>query len=472
VTGQSSPGSFNNVFLDNVSTGSVTLVSHLPNETTVSGAYDSNSPAISYNGEFVAFVSNGGVYLYDAKAPQSLTLINANGSSPSISDDGSLVAYVSQGNAFLFNRVTGASTLISHVASSTQAMLLALTAPPAVLTAGTPFTVTATVQDAFGHTDQAFNGSIRLELATGSPAGAVLGGMLSVPAVNGVAQFKNLTLTLAGIGYALTATSTGITSAVTPAFQVVPAAATQLLYLPPPALSLMNQPIAPSVAVATADTYGNVVNTAVSIRVGLGTHPTGAVLTGQATVTAMNGIASFSGLLLSLAGTYTLSAQATGFPVAFSPTFEVTAQSAGLVIHTVAGNGSSGNSGDGGLATAAELNAVESVAIDLKGDIYIADTYNERIQKVSPDGTLRPWPEPGPPVSAGITDRRRPPRSIWSLSVGWRWTPRAISTSRTRAMIAFAWLRRRELSPPWLVMGLRAMVATEGLLPQPSFLNQ
>jgi len=48
-----------------------------------------------------------------------------------------------------------------------------------------------------------------------------------------------------------------------------------------------------------------------------------------------------------------------------------------------AGSGSSGDSGEGGPATSAQLNAPEGVAIDAAGDIYIADTGNHRIKKVS-----------------------------------------------------------------------------------------
>src|SRR4029077_14097252 len=88
VGGQSSPGSYNNVFRYRVADGSITLVSHLPNRVTASGAYDSNSPAVSFDGRFIALVSNGGVYLYDASSPTLLTPIAASGSSPSISDDG------------------------------------------------------------------------------------------------------------------------------------------------------------------------------------------------------------------------------------------------------------------------------------------------------------------------------------------------------------------------------------------------
>jgi len=52
------------------------------------------------------------------------------------------------------------------------------------------------------------------------------------------------------------------------------------------------------------------------------------------------------------------------------------------LITTVAGNGSGGYSGDGGLATSAELNQPSDVALDNDGNLYIADTSNNRIRKV------------------------------------------------------------------------------------------
>jgi len=53
------------------------------------------------------------------------------------------------------------------------------------------------------------------------------------------------------------------------------------------------------------------------------------------------------------------------------------------VISTVAGNGTGGYSGDGGPATAAELNTPQSVAVDPSGDIFIADSSNNVIREVS-----------------------------------------------------------------------------------------
>src|SRR6202521_1866372 len=50
---------------------------------------------------------------------------------------------------------------------------------------------------------------------------------------------------------------------------------------------------------------------------------------------------------------------------------------------TVAGNGTAGSSGDGGPATAAQLNGPYSVAVDAAGNLYVADSGNHLIRKVS-----------------------------------------------------------------------------------------
>jgi trimeric autotransporter adhesin len=52
------------------------------------------------------------------------------------------------------------------------------------------------------------------------------------------------------------------------------------------------------------------------------------------------------------------------------------------IISTIAGNGIDGYSGDGGQATAAELSYPRMVALDSLGNIYIADNQNNRIRKV------------------------------------------------------------------------------------------
>ena len=58
------------------------------------------------------------------------------------------------------------------------------------------------------------------------------------------------------------------------------------------------------------------------------------------------------------------------------------------VIRTVAGTGIDGFEGDGKLAHQAQLNAPNDVAIDKFGNLYIADWYNARIRKVAPGGAI------------------------------------------------------------------------------------
>jgi uncharacterized protein (TIGR03437 family) len=58
------------------------------------------------------------------------------------------------------------------------------------------------------------------------------------------------------------------------------------------------------------------------------------------------------------------------------------------IITTVAGNGISGYGGDGGQATSALLNGPQSVAVDASGNIYIADTANNRVRQVTPGGGI------------------------------------------------------------------------------------
>ena len=57
-------------------------------------------------------------------------------------------------------------------------------------------------------------------------------------------------------------------------------------------------------------------------------------------------------------------------------------------ISTVAGNGTGGYSGDGGAAISAELYDPTGVAVDSAGNIYIADSSNNRIRKVNTSGNI------------------------------------------------------------------------------------
>jgi uncharacterized protein (TIGR03437 family) len=81
------------------------------------------------------------------------------------------------------------------------------------------------------------------------------------------------------------------------------------------------------------------------------------------------------------------------------------------VIHTIAGTGVRGFSGDGGPATSAQLNSPYGLACDAKGNLYIADLGNARIRKVTPDGTINT-------IAGGGVPALSAPRNLALDSIG------------------------------------------------------
>ena len=61
---------------------------------------------------------------------------------------------------------------------------------------------------------------------------------------------------------------------------------------------------------------------------------------------------------------------------------------AGGTITRFAGNGVKGYGGDGGLATLAQLDFVNGLAVDAAGNVYIADMNQARVRMVDPSGTI------------------------------------------------------------------------------------
>jgi hypothetical protein len=58
------------------------------------------------------------------------------------------------------------------------------------------------------------------------------------------------------------------------------------------------------------------------------------------------------------------------------------------IITKIAGNGSIGFSGDGGLATNASIDNAYAIAVDNVGNVYFADTFNQRIRRVDTNGII------------------------------------------------------------------------------------
>ena len=198
---------------------------------------------------------------------------------------------------------------------------LVLTTIAAGATSGAAFATqpVVAVQDASGNT---VTSATPLVTMTAS-AGATLVGTTTASAVNGVVTFKNIGVSgAAGTSYTLTAAATGLASA-TQSIMPTAGTANQLVLTTSAAGAASGVAFTTQPVVAIRDSAGNTVTTAThSITM---TVSTGATLVGIATVSAVNGVATFSTVgIAGIAGTnYTLTFAASGLPAvtqAIAPT--------------------------------------------------------------------------------------------------------------------------------------------------------
>lgn len=211
---------------------------------------------------------------------------------------------------------TGLTTAASNTFNVTAgvASKLAFTVQPAASTAsGVSISpaIKVAVQDALSNTVTTAVPNITLVIST-NPASGVLGGTTTIKAVAGVATFSTLTIDKAGNGYKVTATSTGLTNAISNAFNIVVGAATKLVFTVQPPTSVAAG-AAMTVKVAVQDNLGNTNTTSTAeLTIELVEHASGGVIAGVTSVDAVAGVATFTGLSLNKVGNdYTLKATGT-----------------------------------------------------------------------------------------------------------------------------------------------------------------
>jgi len=211
--------------------------------------------------------------------------------------------------------LTGAVSAAFNITPGPAAKLLFGT-PPITAMAGMAITppVTVQVQDAYGNVVNATTTAVTLAIGA-NPSSGTLSGILTVNAVNGVATFPALSINKAGTGYTLTATATGVTGATSTAFNLIPGPPAKLLFGMQPSTTVAGQSITPAVTVQVLDAFSNLVNTA-----------TNAIIIGNQTVKAVNGMATFTNLTFNKAATgYTITASSPGLISVTSAKFNITA---------------------------------------------------------------------------------------------------------------------------------------------------
>lgn len=191
------------------------------------------------------------------------------------------------------------------------------------------------VLDRFGNLADS-GAAVTLSLAEGSPeGGALLGEPTTVNAVNGIANFPDLKIELAGTGYKLEAASGDLAPDDSNPFNIVPAAPAALFFAVSPEDTPAGAQLNPVPEVHVHDSFGNHVTEIQGVQVTLelaGNVPVGAELVGDNPVNADGGIARFDNLAVGGAAGEGLQLKATSEDIldaeAISEPFDITAEPA------------------------------------------------------------------------------------------------------------------------------------------------
>ena len=207
------------------------------------------------------------------------------------------------GNNYTVTANTALGTITKT--ASKLVFLTPLTATGIAGAALTPSLSVALEDSASNIVDSNNTSSVALSLATG-PVGAVFdsASTLSMVVSNGIANFSNLILDSTG-KYKFAATDAPLTKATSGAVTINPAAPSQLVIQQNPTSGTAGVALAPAVKVLVKDSFGNVVTspTTVTLTLDHGTFSTGKV---TATANTSGGVATFSNLMINVAGDYTL----------------------------------------------------------------------------------------------------------------------------------------------------------------------
>ncbi len=227
------------------------------------------------------------------------------------------------------------SAQVTVASPSTQ---VAFVVQPSNVVAGRTMSppVQVEILDAQGSRVTTSTASVTIALGQ-APGGAVLDGILTVAAVNGVASFAGLSMNHACVACTLTAASNGLTGGTSQPFNVTAGGPAALSFLVQPSDLVAGSTFTPAIVVQVQDAFGNrVTSVPALITLSLGNNPGGADLGGIVSVNVVNGLATFASATLNRTGSgYTLTAGSPGLAAATSAPFDVTAGKASRIAFVV-----------------------------------------------------------------------------------------------------------------------------------------
>ena len=233
-----------------------------------SAAYNSQFTvaATASSGLAVAYTSSGGC----SNSGATYTMTSGSGTCT--------VLFNQAGNA---DYTAAAQVTETVTATPGPATKLVFTTPPGGGTGGTAWAAqpVVTVEDAIGDTVTGSSASITLAIGTNPSGGTLACTANPKNAAAGVDAFAGCNINKSGNGYTLTATSSGLTTATSSAFNITVGAAAQLAFTTEPGGGTGGTAWATQPVVTLQDAGGNTVTgSTAAITLAIGTNPGGALL--------------------------------------------------------------------------------------------------------------------------------------------------------------------------------------------------
>ncbi|MEW6026546.1 MAG: fibronectin type III domain-containing protein [Planctomycetota bacterium] len=321
----------------NITTAAVNNLAFIQQPTTTSaGATMSPPVTVRVRDAYNNFIAGAAVSITTTNGTLINGTLTQNSSSTGIATFSPL-SMTAAAVGYVLSATCGAAVTTSNPFDITaEAANLSFIQQPTNTPAGATITaVTVKAQDQFS------NPQVGVTVSITVTNGTLMAGTLSISTTaDGTATFSNLSISLAGQNYALSASASSYTTIVSSLFDITPSTANNLTFSAQPANTTAGATM-PAVQVTVRDQYNNLVP---SVAVSLTTTTQ---LNGTTTASSNAvGVVAFNDLFITTTGTYQLSARAGAIGPTNSNNFDITPATVSTVTVSGADNLTSGGASE------------------------------------------------------------------------------------------------------------------------------